>query len=196
MEAITSLQQLDALGRYSYRDYLTWQFSEMVELIRGRIRRMSPAPLARHQVVVLNIAAAFKQFLRRKPCQVFVAPFDVRLLKKSDTSDDQIFTVVQPDICVVCDPSKIDRRGCLGVPDMIVEVLSPGNTTYDSQVKYGLYEEFGVGELWLVSPGDENVIVYHLRDGKYVLYAEYAESGDIPVATLPGFSVQWSEVFE
>lgn len=196
MEAITSIHQLDPSAKYSYRDYLTWQFSDMVELIKGRVRKMSPAPLAQHQIVVVNIVAALKQHLRRSPCRVFVAPFDVRLPKTSDTSDEQIFTTVQPDVCIVCDPSKIDRRGCLGVPDMVVEVLSPGNTAYDTREKYSIYEEFGVKEYWIVSPGEQNVAVYHLRDGHYELHAEYAEPGDIPVATLPGFALEWSEIFE
>jgi Uma2 family endonuclease len=146
-------------------------------------------------VIVLNIAAAIKQYLRKKPCQVFVAPFDVRLPKKSETSDEQIFTVVQPDVCIVCDANKIDRRGCLGAPDMVVEILSPGNMSHDARTKFSLYEEFGVKEFWLVSPGDENVVVYHLQDGKFVLHKEYAEPGEIPVATLPGFSLEWSEIF-
>ena len=195
IEAITSLSQLDLSKRYSYKDYLTWHFSDFVELIRGRIVKMSPAPQTRHQVVVLNIAAAIKQYLRKKQCQVFVAPFDVRLPKKSETADEQIFTVVQPDVCIVCDPNKIDRRGCLGAPDMVVEILAPGNMSHDARTKYALYEEFRVKEFWLVSPGDENVVVYHLQDGKFVLHQEYAEPGPIPIAALPGFSLEWSEIF-
>jgi Uma2 family endonuclease len=195
MEAITSLSQLDLSKKYSYKDYLNWHFSDFVELIRGRIVKMSPAPLTRHQVIVLNVASAIRQHLRRKPCQVFVAPFDVRLPKKSETSDEEIFTVVQPDICIVCDPAKIDRRGCVGAPDMVIEVLSPGTMNHDVKTKYGIYEEFGVKEFWLVSPGDENVVVYHLHDGKFALYKEYSEPGPIPVAMLPGFSLEWSEIF-
>ncbi len=196
MEAITSFHQLDPTATYSYRDYLTWQFSDMVELVRGRIRKMSPAPLTLHQRIAGRIYSDIEQYLRRKPCQVFIAPFDVRLPRNGEAADDQIFTTVHPDICIVCDRSKIDRRGCLGVPDMVVEVLSPGNTAYDTRDKYSLYEEFGVKEYWLVSPGEMNVVVYHLHAGKYALHAEYSEPGDIPVATLPGFSLQWSEIFE
>ena len=196
MEAITSFQQLDPNAKYSYRDYLTWQFSDMVELIRGRVRKVSPAPLSQHQIVAGRIFSDLEQYLRRKSCQVFIAPFDVRLPRKGETADDQIFTTVQPDICIVCDRSKIDRRGCLGAPDMVVEILSPGNTAHDTQVKYHLYEEFGVKEYWIVYPGDQNIAVYHLHNGAYVLHAEYAEPSEIPVATLPGFSLQWSEVFE
>ena len=196
MEVITSIQQLDLSKEYSYRDYLAWQFDDMVELVRGRIMKMSPAPLTQHQIIVGRLISDIERHLRRKPCQVFVAPFDVRLAKKkSGSSDEQILTVVQPDLCIVCDPSKIDRRGCLGVPDMIIEVLSPGNMDYDTKVKFGIYEEFGVNEYWIVSPGDENVVVYHLQNGKYALHREYAEPGDIPIATLPGFSLEWSELF-
>lgn len=196
MQPITSIHQLDPTAKYSYRDYLTWQFSDMVELIEGRVQKMSPAPLSQHQIVVINIASSLRQYLRRKLCRVFVAPFDVRLPHLGEIADEQIFTTVQPDICIVCDRSKIDRRGCLGVPDMVVEVLSPGNTAYDTGEKYRLYEEFGVQEYWIVSPGEQNVAVYHLRDGTYALHAEYAEAGDISVATLPGFSLEWSEIFE
>ena len=195
MEAITSLQQLDLSKKYSYQEYLTWQFQDVVELIKGRIMKMSPAPLLKHQIVAGRIFGDLEQYLRRKECSVFISPFDVRLPKKSETSDEQIFTVVQPDICIVCDPAKLDRRGCIGAPDMIVEILSPGNMARDAKVKFDLYEEFGVNEYWIVSPGDENVVVYLLEDGKYVLRGEYAEPCQIPVTALPNFSLDWSEIF-
>ena len=195
MTAITSLDQLDLNKKYSYREYLTWQFTDMVELIKGHIWKISPAPLMKHQLITGRIFADLERHLRRQNCGVFIAPFDVRLPRQSESSDEQIFTVVQPDICVVCDPQKLDRRGCIGAPDMIVEVLSPGNMARDSKIKYDLYEEFGVKEYWIVSPGDEYVIVYLLTDGKYVLRGEYAEPCQIPVATLPDFSLDWSEIF-
>lgn len=195
MEAITSLQQLDLSKKYSYREYLTWQFSDFVELIRGRIVKMSPAPLTQHQITVGRIFSDIERYLRRKACQVFVSPFDVRFPKKSAVGDEQIFTVVQPDICIVCDKNKIDRRGCLGIPDTIIEVLSPGNMDYDMKVKFGIYEEFGVPEYWIISPGDENIMVYLLQDGKYVLDKEYAEAGPIPIKSVPDFSLDWEEIF-
>jgi Uma2 family endonuclease len=195
MEVITSLEQLDLSKKYSYKEYLTWQFKDVVELIKGRIMKMSPAPLLKHQVVTGRIFADIEQYLRRKECSVFIAPFDVRLPKRSENTDEQIFSVVQPDICIVCDPAKLDRRGCIGAPDMIVEVLSPGNMVRDAKIKFDLYEEFGIREYWIVSPGEENVVVYLLEDGKYVLRGEYAEPCMIPVTTLPCFSLDWSEIF-
>jgi len=196
MMPITSLKQLDRSAKYSYQDYLTWEFSDVVELIKGRILRMIPAPTTKHQIITGRIFSDLENYLRRKQCQVFIAPFDVRLPRKSDHADEEIFTVVQPDICIICDEKKLDRRGCIGAPDMIIEVLSPGNFSRDAMTKYQLYEEFGVKEYWIVSPGEENMIVYLLEDGKYVLRGEYSEAGDqIPVTTLPGFALQWSEIF-
>lgn len=195
MKPVTSVTQLDPSAVYSYKDYLSWQFNEVVEIIRGKIFRMSPAPLTKHQVIVLNIASAVKQHLRKKPCQVFVAPFDVRLVRQSPISDERITTVVQPDICIVCDPTKIDEKGCIGVPDMIVEVLSPGSASRDLRIKFDLYQDFGVKEYWMVSPGEQNVMVFLLQDGKYVADQDYSQPGEIPVRTLPGFSIDWAEVF-
>lgn len=120
----------------------------------------------------------------------------MRLVRQIPVSDEQVATVVQPDICIVCDPAKIDEKGCLGVPDIIVEVLSPGSATRDLRVKFDLYQEFGVQEYWMVSPGEQNLMVFLLQDGKYVADQDYSQPGAIPVRTLPGFSIEWSEVFE
>ncbi len=196
MKPVTSLAQLDLAAVYSYKDYLGWQFSEAVELIRGRVMKMSPAPLTKHQVIVGRIFAELERFLRRKTCQAFIAPFDVRLVRQNPVSNERITTVVQPDICAVCDPSRIDEKGCIGVPDMIVEVLSPGSATRDLRLKFDLYQEFGVNEYWIVSPGDRIVMAYLLKDGAYVLDNEYSGAGKIPVRTLPGFMIEWEEIFE
>jgi Uma2 family endonuclease len=114
-------------GRYTYADYLTWEMDEMVELIKGKIfKRAAAAPGISHQRISVHLVAELYAFLRGKSCQVFHAPFDVRLPVKSKKNQD-IDTVVQPDICVVCDESKLDKAGCLGAPDLVVEILSPGN---------------------------------------------------------------------
>jgi Uma2 family endonuclease len=131
-------------------------------------------------------------------CQVFYAPFDVRLPKKpEETANKQIYTVVQPDICVVCDRSKLDRRGCLGAPDMIVEILSVSSQRYDLREKYDLYEASGVKEYWVVSPKEKGVQVFVLQeDGKYgkgVVYDEDSES--VPVLTLKGLSLDIQTLF-
>jgi Uma2 family endonuclease len=167
MAPITSLSQLDLNQNYTYADYLTWQLDEFVELIRGKVKRMSPAPRVRHQTISFNLGASIKIALRGKHCQGFAAPFDVRLAKTTPNGDAQITTVVQPDICVICDPRKLDEFGCVGAPDWIIEILSPGNTAHDSKTKFDLYEENGVREYWLVHPGLKNVAVYVLGEGRY-----------------------------
>ena len=135
-------------------------------------------------------------FLDGQVCRTYVAPFDVRLTKTTPDGDAQITTVVQPDICVICDPRKLDEFGCVDAPDWIIEILSPGNTAHDSRTKFDLYEENGVREYWLVDPGLKNVAVYVLEGGRYQVRGEYYEPGSIPVYTLEGLTLEWAEVFE
>ena len=196
MAVITSLSQLDPAGHYTYADYLTWRFDEFVELIQGRLMRPMAGPSRLHQMCFGNIFGETRQFLKGKSCQVYAAPFDVRLITGGANGDQQIRTVVQPDICVVCDQAKLDDRGCLGAPDWIVEILSPGNTSRDTRTKFDLYEESGVLEYWIVTPGLKTVAVYALENERYQLVAEYFEPGPIPVRTLPGLALEWAEVFE
>ena len=204
MESITSISQLDLNGQYTYADYLTWRFEEFVELIKGKVLRHMAGPGSRHQQYSANLIIEIGRFVKDKPCRVYAAPFDVRLATgganrgaSSDNGDRQITTVVQPDICVVCDLSKIDARGCVGAPDWIIEILSPGNVGHDTKTKFDLYEENGVREYWIVAPGLLTVTAYVLdNQGRYQLAAEYAESGSMPVATLPGLGVEWADVFD
>ncbi|RZK20599.1 MAG: Uma2 family endonuclease [Hymenobacter sp.] len=196
MESITQFSQLDLTRTYSYADYLTWKFDEFVELIKGKVMRPMAGPSRMHQVLSTNILRQLLPVLRGNPCQVYHAPFDVRLTTAGANGDQQIQTVVQPDICVVCDPSKLDDRGCVGAPDWIVEILSPGNTTRDTRIKFDLYEESGVLEYWIVYPGVKTVAAFTLVAGQYQLTAEYTEPGPILVATLPGLSLEWAEIFE
>ena len=196
MAPITQFSQLDLSKTYTYADYLTWKFDEFVELIKGTVMRPTAGPSRRHQVYVGNIFGEVRQFLKGNRCQVYVAPFDVRLTTGGANGDQQIQTVVQPDICVVCDPAKLDDRGCVGAPDWIIEILSPGNTTRDTRIKFDLYEESGVGEYWIVYPGVKTVAAFTLVDSQYKLTAEYTEPGPIPVATLPGLIVEWADIFD
>jgi Uma2 family endonuclease len=194
--AITSLAQLDPNGSYTYADYLGWKFQEFVELIRGKLMRPMAGPSALHQRLSWRFSQAVGSFIGRGPCEAFYAPFDVRLTRDTGNGDAQIRTVVQPDIFVVCDKSKIDARGCLGAPDWIIEILSPGNSAHDTKIKFDLYEENGVREYWIVVPGLQTVQTYLLDDaGRYQLATEYAEPGPMPVATLPGLAIEWSEIF-
>lgn len=129
---ITSIDQLDLSKQYSYADYLTWQFTERVELLKGYLLKMA-APNVFHQRVATNLTGLLWTFFRKNPCQFFTAPFDGRLYdrKKSILADKDIFSVVQPDMCVICDKTKLDIRGCNGSPDFIIEILSPSNSKVD-----------------------------------------------------------------
>ncbi|MDR3366793.1 MAG: Uma2 family endonuclease, partial [Prevotellaceae bacterium] len=132
---------LDLTKRYTYADYLTWWDNTRRELLHGLIKLMSPAPTPRHQSILSNLNVELGSFVkkRKRQCKVFPAPFDVRLPKNGEKDNDKIDTVVQPDICIVCDPSKIDQRGCLGAPDFIAEVQSPSTAKYDLHEKFVLY---------------------------------------------------------
>lgn len=129
MAKITQLSQLDLTASYSYADYLTWRLEETVELIKGKISLMAPAPNVNHQRLSMSLSGQLFNYLRHKSCQAFAAPFDVRLYdrRKSILANQEIFTVVQPDICVICDPDKLDEQGCNGAPDWIIEIVSKGS---------------------------------------------------------------------
>lgn len=190
---ITSLDQLDQNKVYSYADYLTWKLKERVELLRGKIYAMSPAPASAHQIISSKIANNIFNFLEGKPCQVISAPFDVRL--ESIKKDDKNLTVVQPDICVICDPEKIDRRGCLGAPDLVVEILSPGNTDKEMKYKFELYESAGVPEYWIIEPTEKLVFVYKLTQGVYVNHRPLIASDILKSGVLEGLEVDLEKIF-
>jgi Uma2 family endonuclease len=193
---ITKFSQLDVSKRYSYADYLTWQFAERVELIKGWILQMSPAPSRRHQLIAGDIFSRINLFLRKEKCSVYIAPFDVRLLdKKKAKTNKNIYTVVQPDICVVYDENKLDDQGCIGSPDLIIEVVSPGNTKNDINTKFNLYQENGVCEYWIVFPFDENVQIFDLVNSIYQLRGNYTIGDTITANCLPKFKLKLSDIF-
>ena len=143
-------------GRYTYADYLQWTIEERLELIKGKIFRMSRGPDMRHQWISTKIFGPLWSALRNQRCRVFAAPFDVRLPRKS-REDKDIITVLQPDLCVIFDQSKLDEKGCIGAPDIVVEILSPANNKKELKNKYEVYEESGVREYWIVSPQDKTL---------------------------------------
>ncbi|WP_145860545.1 Uma2 family endonuclease [Pedobacter suwonensis] len=195
-EPVRQLNELDASLTYSYANYLNWLFPERVELIKGKIFKMSPAPSSFHQLILGKIYRRLGNFLEKLPCRVFISPFDVRFPKESQ-NDEAIFTVLQPDICVVCNSSKIDARGCIGAPDLVVEVLSPSNTKTELLHKYRIYEEFGVKEYWVVSQGDKSILIYTLNEmGKFQPSKIFALSEKITSSILPGFELALDDVFE
>lgn len=192
---ITDINQLDFDKYYTYTDYLTWKFSERVELIKGKILKMSPAPSRRHQEVSWNLVRHIGNYLEGKSCKAFHAPFDVRLpisLKKGKAD-----TIVQPDICVVCDLKLLDDQGCNGVPDLVVEVLSPGNTKREMRDKFKLYQEAGVKEYWLVHPTEEYVVIHQLnKKGTYVSSPYYVEDDKLKSSVLKGFKLATQQIFQ
>ncbi|MGP2570583.1 Uma2 family endonuclease [Ornithobacterium rhinotracheale] len=192
---ITNINQLDPNGSYTYADYLLWKFQERVELIKGKIFRMSPAPARIHQDISMNLSLDLGNYFRHKSCKLYSAPFDVRLTTK-DKKNNEVTTVVQPDLCVICDPAKLDERGCVGAPDLVIEILSPGNTKNEVQIKYELYQESGIAEYWVVRPVYEEIQVFVLEQGKYNLAHTYTGSDILHSPQFPELAVDLSEVFK
>lgn len=193
---ITSLEQLDFSKKYTYSDYILWKFKERVELFRGMIFPMAaPSPI--HQEVSSNLHGFIWNHLRKSKCKVYSAPFDVRLpLPEAKITIEKLDTVVQPDICVVCDPSKIGKRSCVGAPDLVVEILSPGNSKREMKDKFELYEEAGVLEYWVVDPIHKNVLSYRLKDQKFVgVTPPFTDEDQLTSAVLDGLAIDLSEIF-
>ncbi|SHN30597.1 Endonuclease, Uma2 family (restriction endonuclease fold) [Cyclobacterium lianum] len=183
-------------GRYSYADYLSWQMDEMVELIKGKVfRSAAAAPRRIHQEISGKVFNKLFNFLEKHPCKVYEAPFDVRLPVKSKKNED-IDTVVQPDICVICDTRKLDDLGCIGAPDLIVEILSPGSNKKELKYKYEVYEESGVLEYWIIHPDEQTVMAYTLKEGKYIP-SRLMTSGDVVRSvSISGFQLDLKYVFK
>ena len=178
--------------RFTYRDYRTWPDEERWEIIDGHAWAMSPAPRSRHQALVWRLSALLYIFLQGKPCRAYPAPFDV-LLPRGDEEDDEVDTIVQPDISVFCDKSKITEGGARGAPDLVVEILSPSTSRKDLREKFDRYERAGVREYWVVDPAAWSVWVYRLTpagrfdDGE--LKERLGDTASIASAALRGFSV-------
>jgi Uma2 family endonuclease len=183
-----------AYGSYTYADYLTWEIDEMVELIRGKVFRQAAAPGVIHQRISGKIFYLLYDFLQGKSCEVFSAPFDVRLPVASKANED-IDTVVQPDLCVVCDAEKIDERGCLGAPDLIIEILSPGNNRKDLKLKYDVYEASGVKEYWAIHPDERTLLIYTLDERKYRASRLFTLGDRVISEAVRGFELELDHVF-
>ncbi len=187
---------------FTYADYLTWNFKERIELIRGKIFKMSPAPTRTHQSISVNIETKISIFLEGKNCKLYHAPSDVRLkgkpFRKKKLRDDEITTVIQPDIFVVCDEEKLkDDRSVDGAPEFIVEILSPGNTTTEIKYKFNLYEESCVEEYWVVYPEYKQIQVFLLNEneeyGKPVIYEA---NENISSVVLKGLIIATNDIFK
>jgi len=179
---------------YTYAQYLDWPEEERWELIDGVAYDMGPAPNRRHQEAVMAIGTEIFQFLKGKPCRVYAAPFDVRLSERQDPKDDEIYTVVQPDISVFCREDILDERGAKGAPDLVMEVLSPNTSVIDQREKLELYEHFGVKEYWIVDPQNHVVYVHVLVRGAYTKPAVYGPKDTIKCATLEGWVLDLGDI--
>ena len=194
--AITNINQLDPNGIYTYADYLLWQFQERVELIKGKILKMSPAPNLSHQRASFRLSLFIGNYFYKTSCQAFSAPFDVRLTRFSKAKNKELTTVVQPDLCVICDPAKLDDRGCKGAPDLIVEILSPGNSRTEMKDKFQLYQEAGVLEYWIVSPIERMVQVWKLNEqGFYIGLPPVIEGDILTTPLIPNLEINLTDVF-
>jgi len=190
--------QLDIKKRYTFADYLTWADEKRRELFDGLIKMMTPAPSTQHQKCAGELYLIIANYLRKKTCKIFFAPFDVRLPKNGEKADNTINTVVQPDICVICDISKLDERGCIGAPDMIIEIVSPSNSKRDVEEKFELYQSHGIREYWVVFPHEKTVNVFLLNEsGKYDFKGMFAEDSKVPVNIFSGdLIIDLAEIFE
>jgi Uma2 family endonuclease len=179
---------------HTYSDYLTWSRDYGDELINGTAYvREPPSPSQSHQQLVLEIGRQAANALEDKPCDVYVAPFDVRLPKSAE-EDDLVDTVVQPDVLIVSDPKKVDARGVRGAPDWVAEVLSPSTASHDQTVKLSAYERAGVREVWLVDPIERKLTLFRLEAGHYGRPAILELKGRTPLTAVPGVTIDWTRV--
>lgn len=181
--------------RFTYADYRNWPDDERWELIDGEAYAMAPAPTISHQTLAGQLFRQIDEALDGAPCRALIAPVDV-LLPATEETEDRTVTVVQPDILVVCDPTKITERNVRGAPDWIIEVLSPATARHDHLTKRALYERAGVREYWLVHPVDRIVTVYTLKDGQYG-GPEIAEmAGERAPTIFPEIVIRWQPILD
>ncbi len=186
---IDGTSPLKADGRFTYKDYKNWPEDERWELIHGIAWSMSPAPRRHHQTLVLQLANQLANFFAGKPCRPHIAPVDV-FLPEGDEALDETDIVVQPDIFVVCDRSKLIEEGVRGAPDFVIEILSPTTALKDQSEKRMLYETHGVREYWIVNPNTMETFIYILRDGKYGLPTVASLLNEVPVSLFPGLELR------
>ncbi len=173
-----TLEELDLDGTYTYAAYLKWNFEvsgipQRIELIKGKIFKMLPSPARKHQEISRIFFQKLDSFLNKNPYKIYYAPFDVRLTPRKDNKRNKVHTIVQPDLCVICDVEKLDDAGCVGAPDLIVEILSPGNSRKEMKEKFEVYEE----------------------NGKFIGSEPLIEGDFIQSTVLPDLEIEVGEVF-
>ena len=181
--------------RYTFADCLTWSENERIEIIDGEAVMMAP-PSSIHQEISVAITSQLYNFLEGKKCKVYPAPYGVRLFERNGAVPEDVDTMVEPDISVVCDKNKIDKHGCKGAPDLVVEILSPSSLRHDSLVKLGLYQRAGVREYWIVDPEYKSVQVFMLdSNGSLRISEEYGRGDVARVNVLDGCFIDLGKVF-
>jgi len=188
-------EEPDLSGTYTASDYLQWKLDVMVELIRGKIFKMTPSPSSNHQRISRELQYQFHQHFLGKTCEFFNAPFDVYLVHPGDNFKKSK-NVVEPDLCVICDPAKIIKLGCIGAPDLVVEILSPSTSKKDQKDKFELYEEFGVREYWIVSPENRSVSIHVLKNGSFQSFRPVTEVEKLHSRVFPDLVIDLKEVFK
>lgn len=179
------------IRKYTAKDYWSLPEGRRAELIDGELYDMA-APSRRHQRLLGELYKTIDRYITDKggKCEVNIAPFTVQLFSERDD-------YVEPDICVICDPDKITEKGCVGAPDWIIEITSPGNTRHDYEMKFRLYEEAGVREYWIVDPAKGYVIVYHLSqkdESRQPFSTIYTFSDKIPVDIYDDLTIDFAMI--
>ena len=189
---ITNINQLDPInGLYTYAEYLLWKFEERVELLKGKLFKMS-APSIDHQRVSRKLSTKIDNYLEGKRCEVFSAPFDV-VLKNPNGEDN---TVLQPDLCVVCDPEKLaDGKRCYGAPDWVLEIVSPSNVEKELSKKMHIYEEAGVAEYWVLRPEEKELDIFVLQDNGYIGLKPRFAGEVVSPQKFPDLQINLGEIF-
>ena len=179
---------------YSFSDYLSWDESDRAELLDGELIMMAP-PTRIHQEISVELTRQLANFLEGKRCRVYHAPFAVRLFEQDGDIPEDVKTVVEPDISVVCDPGKLDGKGCKGAPDMVMEILSPSTQRHDRLVKLDLYQRAGIREYWIVDPDSRTVQVFLLDRGSVLPHEVYGRDAVAKVNVLDGCFIELNRVF-
>lgn len=179
---------------YNFADCLTWDEHDRIEIVRGEAVMMAP-PSTVHQEIALELSRQLANYLQGKTCKAYIAPFGVRLFEEEGDRPEDVDTVVEPDISVVCDRSKIDKYGCRGAPDLVIEILSPSTRRHDKFTKYNLYQQAGVREYWIVDPDAKDIQTFLLEEGRYSAHSFGTAEDKLEVAVLEDCTLDLSLVF-
>jgi len=183
---------------YTYADYLGFPEDARVELIDGVIYDMSPAPSRVHQKIIFELTLIFGNYIKqnKKPCELYTAPFDVVLVEEGQ-DESKAINVVQPDISIICNKKKLTDKGCVGAPEMIIEVVSEYNPSHDYVRKLNLYNQFKVKEYWIVNPYEESIVIYTYKDNiGYSSPKVYTFNDKVKVGIFEDLIIDFSQIKE